>query len=117
VSVGGGLRRGDVVLVLFPFTDLSGTKRRPALIVGRVESDDLVLAFITSRGLAIASRSSYALSQSDVEFQRTGLKMASSIRLDKLATLHRRLVTRRLGSIGPQTDLAVAACLRHVLEL
>jgi len=117
VSVGGGLRRGDIVLVLFPFTDLSGTKRRPALIVGRVESDDLVLAFITSRLPAGSPLSAHSLVPGDPEFRATGLKVPSSVRLDKLATLHRRLVTRRLGAIGPRTTSAVGACLRHALEL
>jgi mRNA interferase MazF len=117
VSVGGGLRRGDIVLVLFPFTDLSGTKRRPALIVGRVESDDLVLAFITSRLPTSLSPSAHSMDVANPEFRTTGLKVPSSVRLDKLATLHRRLVTRRLGSIGPRTTSAIGACLRHALEL
>ena len=111
------LRRGDVVLVAFPFTDLSGVKRRPAVIVGRVQTNDLLLAFITSRTGVRRSPSSHQLAPSDPEFLTSGLKVASTVRLDRLATLHRRLVTRRLGTIGPQTSLAVERCLRHVLAL
>jgi mRNA interferase MazF len=106
-----------VVLVGFPFTDLSGVKRRPALIVGRVQSDDLLMAFITSQTAVGSSSSSHQLHPGDPEFLTSGLKVASTVRLDRLATLHRRLVTRRLGTVGPHTALAVERCLRHVLDL
>lgn len=111
------LRRGDVVLVAFPFTDLSGVKRRPALIVGRIQTNDLLLAFITSQVVVGRSSSSHHLDTTDPEFLTSGLKVSSTVRLDRLATLHRRLVTRRLGRIGPQTTVAIERCLRYVLDL
>lgn len=111
------LRRGDVVLDFFPFSDLSGAKLRPAVIVGHVQSHELVLAFITSQAVGTNSPWSHALLPSDGEFPMTGLKVPSRVQLDKLATLHRRLVTRRLGTIGAQTTRAIAACLRQVLDL
>ena len=45
------LKRGSVVLVIYPFTDLSSAKRRPALVVSATERSgrDCILAFITSR--------------------------------------------------------------------
>jgi mRNA interferase MazF len=111
------LRRGDIVLVQFPFTDLSGTKLRPALIVGHVTGDDLVLAFITSRSTPGGGPADCALSASDAAFPGTGLKVTSVVRLDKLATLHRNLVRRRLGAIGPVMQQCVDDPLRHVLGL
>jgi mRNA interferase MazF len=112
-----GLQRGNIVLVQFPFTDLTGTKLRPALIVGYVTGDDLVLAFITSRSTFGVGPADCALPTSDAEFRRTGLKVESVVRLDKLATLHRNLVRRRLGTIGPATQRRVDDALRHVLGL
>ena len=41
--------KGDVVVTLFPFSDLSSSKRRPALVVARLTGDDVVLCQITSR--------------------------------------------------------------------
>jgi mRNA interferase MazF len=102
---------------MFPFTDLSGAKRRPALIVGRIASNDLVVGFITSRTTLQASPASHELARQDPEFAMSGLKVSSSIRLDKLASLHRSLVTRRLGSIGPGTLSAIESCLRYALDL
>ncbi len=111
------LSRGDIVLALFPFTDLTGSKVRPAIIVGRPEGDDVVLAFISSGTSAGHARSSYLLHPSDAEFGRTGLKGASLVRLNKLATLHRALVQRRLGHLGPRGNAAIAQRLRYVFEL
>lgn len=111
------LAPGDVVLVQFPFTDLSGSKLRPALIAGRPAGDDLILAFITTRVTAVDPRTTCPLGPGDAEFQMIGLKAPSAIRLERLATLHRSLVQRRLGSIGQQTRQAIARCLRHVFDL
>ena len=117
MTAAGALARGDVVLVTFPFTDLSSTRVRPALVVGRVAGDDLILAFITSRTTAADPRGSCLLGSSDADFPRTGLKVDSLVRLDKLVTLHRRLVLRRLGQIGPSTTGVVNSALRFVLAL
>lgn len=115
--VASGLRRNDVVLVSFPFTDLSTEKLRPALVVGRPFVDDVVLAFVTSRADAAFPEAECVLPPSDPEFRTTGLKVASRIRLNKLATLHRTLVRRRLGRIGPHTRRGVDRALRFVLDL
>lgn len=110
-------RRDDVVLVSFPFTDLSGQKLRPALVVGRQVGDDVVLAFITSVGGGPVRKAEHAIAPGDAEFLATGLKVASRVRLSKLATLHRALVRRRLGRIGPRSRRAVDGALRYVLDL
>ena len=48
MNAGPALARGDVVLVRFPFTDLSGQKLRPALVVGYPRGEGVILAFVTS---------------------------------------------------------------------
>ena len=111
------LTRGDLVLIQFPFTDLSAQKLRPALIVGRVTGDDIIVAFISSRVSNADPNAEHALGPTDAEFRMTGLKSASLIRLNKLATLHRDLVRRRIGQIGTATHRAVATGLRHVFQI
>ena len=106
-----------MVLIQFPFTDLSAQKLRPALIVGRVTGDDVIIAFISSRMSSADPSAEHALGPTDAEFRTTGLKTASLIRLNKLATLHRDLVRRRIGQIGPATQRAVAAGLRLVFQI
>lgn len=102
MTAGRQLRQGDIVLVMFPFTDLSGTKRRPAPIVGRVQSDDLLLAFITSPDARALGPSTHFLTPTDPEFPATGLKVPSWVRLD---------------TVGSQTRTGVAGCLGYVLDL
>ena len=41
------MKKGDIVLTLFPFTDLSGSKRRPALVL-YAGKEDIILSFVTS---------------------------------------------------------------------
>lgn len=90
--------KGKIVLVPFPFTDLSAVKMRPALVLhdGR---GDLVLAFISSKILTNPDSLAVAISPDDPEFPATGLKCASLIRLDKIATIDRGLVVGEIGEL------------------
>jgi mRNA interferase MazF len=117
VSARPSLRRGDFVLITFPFTDLTSQKLRPAVILGHSGGDDVIVGFITSQPSSAASPAECPLDPADQEFARTGLRVASRIRLDRLATLHRNLVQRRLGSVGPRTQHAIEAGLRYVFGL
>lgn len=115
------LSRNDVVLVRFPFTDLSAETVRPALLVGRVTGNDVVVAFITSQmdgnGRRWRQREEHLMGPTDPEFLMAGFRTPSAIRLNKLATLDRALVRRRIGRIGARTERAVASSLRYVFEL
>ena len=86
---------GTIVLARFPFTDSSGTKLRPALVISRDNHrrSDLVLAFITSNARLATSPDALEL-QPDAA---NGLKLASFVRFDKLATLELSVVAGRLG--------------------
>ena len=113
------LHRGDVVLVPFPFADLTGQKVRPAVVPSAdPQGPELTLAFITS---VLTNRSprgaEVELRKSDPEFRATGLKADSLIRLDKLVTLSRGVISRRLGIIGPATKANVDAMLQRAFGL
>ncbi len=82
---------GAVVLTRFPFTDLSGDKRRPALVISRDNPGDFVVCFITS--IARTGPHSAPLAATS----GTGLKVPSWVRFDKLATLNRTVIAGRLG--------------------
>lgn len=96
------LARGDVVLVAFPFTDLSQTKRRPAVVLWAAPAQtDFTLAFISSQQVSQSAEGETAVLPIHPEFFLTGLSVPSKIRVTKLVTLSRTLVTRWLGRIGP----------------
>lgn len=87
---------GAIVLVPFPFTDLSATKVRPALVVSRKPSrgSDVILCFISSKKFPKGAPV-IRLAADHV----TGLKVPSAVRLDKIATLDRRVILGELGRV------------------
>ena len=110
------LTRGDVVLVPFPFTDLSATKRRPGVIIGADPAQgDFTLAFISSQQVTSLGPGELSVLPTHPEFVQTGLTVASKVRAGKLVTLSRTLITRWLGRFGPQLladlDRAVVSSL------
>jgi mRNA interferase MazF len=96
------LRKGDVILVPFPFTDLTAIKVRPAVILTPEPTGaDLVVAYLSSVIPEEPLPPGHLLIASDhPEFPSTGLKQTSVIRLDKLMTIARSRVRRRLGHLG-----------------
>ncbi len=93
-------RRGDIVLVPFPFTDFKSHKVRPAVIISSKISrrGDVIVAFISSvLPFDRQEENAVVLESSDSVFMKTGLKMTSVFRMDKLITLHFSLILRHLG--------------------
>src|SRR6266849_1047025 len=112
------LSRGDIVLTPFPFTDLTRSSLRPALVVSNGPiGEDIVLAGISSvvRGPQIPT--DLRVETTHPEFVQTGLRVTSVIRLHKLATVERSILVRRLGHIGPQLLTEVNLLLKKVLGL
>lgn len=92
--------KGAVVLVPFPFTDLSGDKVRPAIIVSKANlADDVVVAFITSQNERKMQTTDVPVKTTDAGFSLTGLKTNSTIRVQKLATLNKQVVLGELGTL------------------
>ncbi|AGY57272.1 type II toxin-antitoxin system PemK/MazF family toxin [Gloeobacter kilaueensis] len=109
--------KGDIVLVPFPFTDLSQTKVRPAVTLwSDVAGADVLLCFITSQpGDPLAFE--LLLDPQDSEFPLTGLQVRSRLRVTRMATIERRLLRRRLGKLGEQMLQRLDASLKQALQL
>ena len=84
--------KGDVVVVPFPFSDLTHSKRRPALVVSKLEGDDLILCQITSQSI----KDNYAISLADKDFEMGGLKQISNVQ-----TLRASFATHPLSALFP----------------
>ena len=91
----GGFVKGEVVVLPFPFSDLSASKRRPALVVASLPGDDLILSMITSK----AVRDSHAISLNAENFAVGGLPRQSSIRPNRLFTADSHIILRSVGKI------------------
>ena len=90
---------GKIILVPFPFTDLTSAKIRPALILSKTSKKaDVIVAFISSR--IAEDGSAFPIKSGDLHFSKTGLKVNSEIRLDKIATLNKDIILGELGSLN-----------------
>ena len=90
--------KGDIVLITFPFTDLSGTKLRPAVVL--IDSpDDLTVCFITTQ-TQWKETNDLVITPSN----SNGLRSSSLIRINKMATLDRALAKGLLGHLD-QTEI------------
>ncbi len=92
-----GFVRGDVVVVPFPFSNLSDSKRRPALVLSPLEGDDLILCQITSRQL----RDRHAVLLEEGDFASGSLRQLSNVRPNRIFTADRSLVLYRVGALKP----------------
>lgn len=103
-------RFGEVVLVAFPLTGKSETKKRPALVILDTGDVDLVLAPITTterHGLGDYKLKNWAAA---------GLLKESWIRLGKVASLEKYSIDRRLGELTPEEKTSVAAIWKEVYQ-
>ncbi len=102
------LHRGDIVLVPFPFTDLSSKKVRPALIISpNPQQEDVILVFISSVISPYPSRFDYLLEEKNPAFLATGLKVPSVFKMRKILTLSRTQILRYLGHTIPSLQLEI----------
>jgi len=91
----GKFVKGDVVVIPFPFSDLSQSKRRPALVVAPLEGNDAILCQITSKAI----KDKYAISIDEADFESGGLRQAGNIRPNRLFTADNRIILYRVGVI------------------
>ncbi len=110
----GTFIRGDVVVVPFPFTDLSNvTKRRPALVITDLEGDDIIVCQITS----VNRYDRYSISLEGSDFLIGSLDVALSyVRPNRLFTADAKIVIRRAGQISEAKMESVVEQLKDIIE-
>ena len=108
-----------IVLVLFPFDDLSGTKVRPALcLTDPIGSfNHIVIAFISSQFPASPLPTDLVLDPVHPSFPSTGLRVKSFLRLHRLTTVTTSLIRRDMGMLDQPLIVQVKERLRRLLEL
>ena len=93
----GGLIKGDVVVVPFPFSDLTGVKNRPAVIVTTFPGQGILLCQITSKFAGVDYEVSLQLS----DFAQGKLARQSYARPDRLFTFNSQLIQSHVGALKP----------------
>jgi len=91
----GGFIKGDVVVLPFPFSDLSASKKRPALVITSLDAyNDVILCMITSQ-----THDSDAVALSSSDFQQGGLPHNSYIRPNRIFTADGVTIIRVAGKV------------------
>lgn len=108
--------RGDIVLARFPFTDRSGAKLRPVLVLADVPGphDDYLVVFISSQTRMAVPGVDLVLNRGTPEFRATGLKASSGLRIGKVATISSALV---VGPLGALPDPLLSDVVRRLIRL
>src|SRR5437016_4154745 len=112
------LKIGDIVLTPFPFTDLSGNKVRPALILGtQPGGDDVTVCFISSVFPVKVHKFDILIDVKDKNFKQTGLKLKSVIKIVKIATLDKAVILGKIGTLKAKNMRRVKEVLKTYFEL
>lgn len=108
-----------VVLVPFPFDDLSSTKVRPAVCLTDLigPHDHLILAFITSRIPDSLLQTDLVIDSGRADFAPTGLRVSSTLQLHRLMTVTKSVLMRELGELSPALQTQVNDRLRQLFGL
>ncbi|OIO30114.1 PemK family protein [Candidatus Nomurabacteria bacterium CG_4_10_14_0_2_um_filter_30_12] len=109
---------GDIVLTPFPFTDLSGNKVRPALILGiQNKGGDITVCFISSSFKNGVDKFDVLIDEKEKEFKKTGLKLKSIIKITKIATLDKVVVLGKIGELSTKNIQKVKKVLKTYFVL
>ncbi len=113
------MTKHKVVLVSFPFDDLSASKMRPAVCLTESIGPHrhVVLAFITSRVPADPLATDLVLDASQPDFPFTGLRVSSTLQLHRLLTVTPSLIKRELGILSPRIQTQINERLKRLFEL
>jgi mRNA interferase MazF len=109
----GVFTAGQVVIVHFPFSDLTASKLRPAIVLAEAGRGDWILCQITSKSYGDAR----AIQLDSADFANGSLRLTSYARPGKLFTAHATLVSETIGNLRPEKFIFIrAAVVKMILK-
>ncbi len=102
--------KGDIVVLPFPFSDLSTSKKRPAVILSIPQGDDYIMLQITSKNV----RDPYAIPLLQSDFATGSLHQDSNIRPNKIFTLDEKIILYKAGHL---TEGKLSECVNKVCSI
>lgn len=102
--------KGDVVVIPFPFSDLSDSKKRPALVLADLLGDDILLCQITSQ----STKDSFAVPLVYTDFISGSLPVDSYIRPTRIFTADKNIIIKKVGQVKP---LVVTDAVNKIINL
>lgn len=111
--------KNEIILVPFPFDDLTNKKVRPALCLTNEISEHrhIIIAFITSQAHKANEESDILIPDDDNDFHQTGLRTTSAIRLHRIVTIPSSLALRHLGHLPDSFNETVTEKLIKLFDL
>jgi mRNA interferase MazF len=111
------IQPGDVLLARFPFSDLKGSKLRPAVVLARVpgKHDDYLVAFVSSQVQNEVKGVDLLIGPGDPAFAASGLKKPSLVGIGRVAVIAKALFAGPIGSLPKKTVKTIID--RHVARL
>ena len=103
---------GSVILVPFPFSDLSQTKLRPALVVAKASHEDWILCQITSNSYS----DPFAIEIINQDFREGALRNTSYVRPGKIFTAHSSLIVSKVGSLKLESLTLIVDAIVGILQ-
>lgn len=101
---------GEVILVPFPFSDLSGAKKRPALVLADIEGGHEVICLMLTSVEMKWEKYEYNIAH----WKEAGLLKPTVARIHRLFTLHRNMVNKKLGRLAEEDYIII---IRRVIDL
>ncbi len=108
----GELSVGDIVFVSFPFSDLSHTKLRPALVLAYAQRNDWILCQITSRSY----NDNKAIRIDTSDYKKGCLNMVSFVRPGKLFTANVALINKNIATLTNTSHEKVISAIFQILK-
>ena len=102
--------KGDIVVIPFPFSDLSSIKKRPAFVVNRLKGDDVILCQITSKTV----KDKYSISLLRTDFAKGSLLVDSNIRPNRIFTADKGLILYKVGNVKEKKTKEI---IRKIIEI
>jgi len=111
-------KQGDIILIPFPFTNLSTLKQRPAFVISSDTYNkthaDIIICAITSHIPIKIEPFDYRMTSDDT--LNSGLLKESLIKLDKIVTIDKRLVRKKLGKLPLSTIQELLKRFDHIIN-
>ncbi len=104
--------KGEVVVVPFPFPDLSASKKRPALVLADLSGDDIILCQITSQNV----RDLYSIPLIHRDFESGQLSTDSNIRPNRIFTADKKIILYKAGKIKQTKLEAVYQIINQIFQ-
>ena len=111
--------KNKIILVPFPFDDLSSSKVRPAVCLTDEISKhkQVIIAFITSQLPVDILESDLLIESNSIAFNKTGLKVSSTIRLHKMVCISTKIIQRELGILNENFSTEINFKLKKIFDL